>query len=184
MSERPGLAESDRATPHDKVRGRENWCKRKESHLHSSAARMVRLRARFLKDHNSSSRKNLIKLDREERNLIRSNDLCRMATTSSSGWPHCVPVSYVFQNGLFHVPANRGSRKVRNLERDSKATLLIDEREHREYGLMIECSSTILYDRSAIRMREYMRRVKGWQNDENTVIIQLKPLRKASWFRE
>jgi len=90
-------------------------------------------------------------------------------------------MGYVFLSGLFHIPANKGSRKVRNLERDPKATLLIDEGEH---GLMIECSSKILYDQSASAMRKYMRRVKSWQNDENTAIIRLKPLRKASWFRE
>ena len=93
-------------------------------------------------------------------------------------------MGYVFLFGLFHIPANKGSRKVRNLERDPMATLLIDEGEDREHGLMIECSSKFLYDQSASAMRKYMRRVKGWQNDENTVIIRLKPLRKTSWFRE
>ena len=95
-----------------------------------------------------------------------------------------MPVAYVFLTGLFHIPANKGSRKVRNVKRDPKATILVDEGEHREHGLMIECSSKFLYDQSASAMRKYMRRVKGWQNDENTVIIRLKPLRKTSWFRE
>jgi len=126
----------------------------------------------------------LFKLTRGEGDLVRSNDLCRLATNNTNGWPHIVPMSYVFLSGLFHIPANKGSRKVRNLERDPKATLLIDEGEHREHGLMTECSSKILYDQSANAMKKYMRRVKGWQNDENTVIIRLKPLRKTSWFRE
>ena len=126
----------------------------------------------------------MFKLTRRESDLVRSNDLCLLATNGSSGWPHCVPVAYVFLTGLFHIPANKGSRKVRNVKRDPKATILVDEGEHREHGLMIECSSTVLYDQSADQMRKYMRRVKSWENDENTVIIRLKPLRKASWFRE
>ena len=126
----------------------------------------------------------MFKLTRRESDLVRSNDLCRLATNSSSVWPHIVPLGYVFLSGLFHIPAKKGSRKVRNLERDPMATLLIDEGEDREHGLMIECSSKVLYDQSANAMRKYMRRVKGWQNDENTVIIRLKPLRKTSWFRE
>jgi hypothetical protein len=27
-----------------------------------------------------------------------------------------------------------------------------------------------------------MKKVKGWQNDETTVVIALTPMRKASWF--
>jgi len=123
-------------------------------------------------------------LDREESVLVRSNDLCRLATQSSSGWPHCVPVSYVYVKGKFFVPASRASRKVRNLEGNPKATILIDEGESKEHGLMIECDTTVLYGSSASKMREYMRRVKHWQNDARTVIIRLNPLRKASWFRD
>ena len=123
-------------------------------------------------------------LDRQESVLVRSNNLCRLATKSSSGWPHCVPVSYVYIKGKFFVPANRASRKVRNIERNPKATILIDEGESKEHGLMIECDTTVLYGSSASKMREYMRRVKHWQNDARTVIIRLNPLRKASWFRD
>ena len=123
-------------------------------------------------------------MSHEEGILILSNDLCRLATVSSSGWPHCVPVGYIFQDGAFHVPANRGSRKVKNLERNPRCTLLIDEGEEEESGIMIECNSTIFSGREADEMREHMRRVKGWQNDEETVIVRLDPLRKASWFEK
>ena len=103
--------------------------------------------ARSVRDHDSSSQKDLIRLDREESVLVRSNDLCRLATKSSSGWPHCVPVSYVY------LKANRASRKVRNIERNSKATLLIDEGESKEHGIMIECNATVLYGSGARKMR-------------------------------
>jgi len=95
-----------------------------------------------------------------------------------------VPVSYVYLKGKFFAPAHRASRKVRNIERNPKATILIDEGESKEHGLMIECNATVLYGSSASKMREYMRRVKHWQNDARTVIIRLNPLRKASWFRD
>jgi len=109
--------------------------------------------ARSVRDHDSSSQKDLIRLDREESVLVRSNDLCRLATKSSSGWPHCVPVSYVYLKGKFFVPANRASRKVINIERNSKATLLIDEGESKEHGIMIECNATVLYGSGARKMR-------------------------------
>jgi general stress protein 26 len=116
--------------------------------------------------------------------LVLSNDLCRLATETSSGWPNCVPVGYVYLKGKFFVPANRASRKVRNVEGNPKATLLIGEGESKEHGIMIECNTRVLYGSSASKMREYMRKVKHWQNDARTVIIRLDPLRKASWFKD
>jgi hypothetical protein len=47
---------------------------------------------------------------------------------------------------------------------------------------MMECEPKILIGAKAKKFRDYMRRVKGWQNDATTVIIVLTPLRKASWF--
>ena len=48
--------------------------------------------------------------------------------------------------------------------------------------MVMECEPKILSGAKAKKFRDYMRRVKGWQNDETIVIIVLTPLRKASWF--
>ncbi len=47
---------------------------------------------------------------------------------------------------------------------------------------MIECVSRILDGDEAEPFRVYMRKVKGWKNDEGTMIIKLTPLKKVSWF--
>ena len=57
---------------------------------------------------------------------------------------------------------------------------MIDDGES-ESGLMMECGSKILTGAEAKKFRDYMRKVKGWQNDETTVIVVLTPKRKASW---
>jgi nitroimidazol reductase NimA-like FMN-containing flavoprotein (pyridoxamine 5'-phosphate oxidase superfamily) len=92
-----------------------------------------------------------------------------------------VPVSYVYLRGKFHIPTARRAKKVRNLLKNSNATIVVDD-ERPEHGVMIECSSKILEGSKAHALREYMRRVKRWQNDETTAIIELTPSRKASWF--
>jgi nitroimidazol reductase NimA-like FMN-containing flavoprotein (pyridoxamine 5'-phosphate oxidase superfamily) len=113
--------------------------------------------------------------------LILSKDICRLSTISSNGWPHTVPVSYVYLRGKFYIPTARRAKKVRNLAKNSNATIVVDD-ERREHGVMIECSSEIIEGNKAQPLRDYMRKVKRWQNDETTAIIELSPSRKASWF--
>ena len=116
-----------------------------------------------------------------EAGLICSKDILALSTVSQRGWPHCVPVSYVYLDGKFYVPASSKSKKIRNLRQNHRATVLVDDDET-ESGVMMECESKILTGVKAKKFRDYMRRVKGWQNDETTVIIVLTPMKKASWF--
>jgi general stress protein 26 len=104
-----------------------------------------------------------------------------MSTVSSNGWPHIVPVSYVYLLGKFYVPTNPRTAKVRNLARREKATIVVDD-ELREHGVMIECSSSILRGVRAQLLIDRMRKVKRWQMGDSTVVIQLTPRRKVSWF--
>ncbi len=118
---------------------------------------------------------------KKEAALIESNDLLTLSSVSQNRWPHSVPVSYVYLDGKFYVPANPRSKKIRNLRQNQRTTILVDDDET-ESGVMIECLPKILTGAIAEKFRDYMRRVKGWQSDETTVIIVLTPLRKASWF--
>jgi len=122
----------------------------------------------------------LVLTDREMA-LILSRDFCRLSTISSNGWPHIVPVSYVYLRGKFYVPTDRRAKKVRNLASSSNASIVVDD-ERLEHGVMLECSSKVLEGNKAQLLREHMRKVKHWQNDETTAIIELTPMRKASWF--
>lgn len=120
-------------------------------------------------------------LTRREGRLVESKDIARLSTISRNGWPHSIPVSYVYRHKRLYVPSNGRAKKVRNLRRPPIATMVIDD-EVREHGVMLECHSKVLERARAERLREYMRTVKGWTNDQTTVVIELRPLRKASWF--
>ena len=50
-----------------------------------------------------------------------------------------------------------------------------------ESTVMMECESEVLSGTGGQKLKDYMRKVKGWQNDDTTVIIVLTTLRKASW---
>ncbi len=116
-----------------------------------------------------------------ERNLVLSKDIGRLSTISANGWPHSVPVSYVYLRGRFYVPSAQNAKKVKNLKKDKRATLVIDD-ERTEHGLMVECNAKILDTARAESFRKYMRDIKRWKNDETTMVIELEPRRKTSWF--
>jgi|BEDMetMinimDraft_2_1075160.scaffolds.fasta_scaffold00135_8 Predicted flavin-nucleotide-binding protein len=116
----------------------------------------------------------------EEIKLILSKDTCRLASVSANGWPHLVPVSYVYIKEKFYVPSKKNAKKVKNLKINPKATIVIDD-EQTEMGVMIECNARILEYYEAYAIIRYMENEKGWKESKNTVIIELSPLRKASW---
>ena len=120
-------------------------------------------------------------LTKREVSLISSKDILALSTVSQHRWPHCVPVSYVYLDGKFYIPASSGSKKIRNLRQNHRATIMVDDTET-ESGVMIECKAKILTGAKAKKIRDYMKKVKGWQNAKTTVIILLAPTRKASWF--
>ncbi len=123
----------------------------------------------------------LTALDPKERAIVDSNDIGRLGTISKNGWPHVVPVGYIFSRGAFYVASDEDAVKMKNIKRSPRATLVIDD-EDQEFGIMLECEVKVLPAGLAEKWRKYMRDVKGWGNDRSTAIIRLKPIRKASWF--
>src|ERR687895_2833197 len=79
------------------------------------------------------SRRDQIKLsESEQRELIDSERTVVVATLGPRGWPHLMPLWYVPRDGEIWIWTYAKSQKVKNLERDPRATLLI-ETGH-EYG--------------------------------------------------
>src|SRR5581483_9572230 len=48
------------------------------------------------------------------------------ATVGHDGWPHVMPLWYLVRDGAVWVWTYAASQKVRNLERDPRATLLVE----------------------------------------------------------
>ena len=89
------------------------------------------------------SRRDQIRMsDDELRSFLEEQRIVCVATTGPKGRPHLVPLWYLLEDGL----ALRGwtyaaSQKAKNLERDPRATLSIDDGvEYGELrGVMMEC---------------------------------------------
>ena len=70
------------------------------------------------------------------------------ATNGRDGWPHLMPLWYVVRDGELWSWTYAKSQKVRNLERDPRATLQVEEGvEYQELrGVMLKCDVEIIRD--------------------------------------
>jgi PPOX class probable F420-dependent enzyme len=74
------------------------------------------------------------------------------ATNGPRGWPHLMPLWYTLRDSDIWAWTYAKSQKVRNLERDPRATLQIESGEeyHELRGVMIEARTTIHRDTEVV----------------------------------
>jgi PPOX class probable F420-dependent enzyme len=81
----------------------------------------------------------------EQRELLESERVVVVSTIGPRGWPHSMPLWYVLRDGEVWIYTYAKSQKVRNLERDPRATLVVETgREYGELrGVMIEAEGEV-----------------------------------------
>jgi PPOX class probable F420-dependent enzyme len=93
------------------------------------------------------SRRDQIKLtDEEQHELIENERIVVVSTIGPRGWPHVMPLWYVPRDGEIWIWTYAKSQKVKNLERDPRATLLIETgTEYNELrGVQIEAEAELI----------------------------------------
>ena len=109
--------------------------------------------ARPQRSRRGSSRRADIQLSPEEqRELIDSERVVVVSTIGRRGWPHSMPLWYVPRDGEIWVYTYAKSQKVRNLERDARATLLLETGEEYDQlrGVQIEATAHIHRDHDVV----------------------------------
>jgi PPOX class probable F420-dependent enzyme len=99
------------------------------------------------------SRRDQIKLSEEElRDLLESERIVIVSSMGPRGWPHVMPLWYVPRDGEIWIWTYAKSQKVKNLERDPRATLLIETGfEYQELrGVQIEAEAELIRDTDQI----------------------------------
>ena len=145
------------------------------------------------------SRRDEIKLsDDEQRELLESERLVVVSSIGRNGWPHSMPLWYVPRDGEIWIYTYAKSQKVRNLERDPRATLLVETgHEYAELrGVMIEAEAEIHRDPEMVyevaveltlRYADGMSSIEGdaaealKRQAAKRVAIRFEPKRVASW---
>jgi PPOX class probable F420-dependent enzyme len=84
----------------------------------------------------------------EQRELLDSERVVVVSTIGPRGWPHSMPLWYLLRDGEVWIYTYAKSQKVRNLERDPRATLVVETgREYGELrGVMIEAEAEVHRD--------------------------------------
>src|SRR5215218_9972638 len=145
------------------------------------------------------SRRDQIKLtDEELAELVEGERIVVVSTIGPRGWPHMMPLWYVPRDGEIWVWTYAKSQKVKNLERDPRATLLIEAgHEYNELcGVQIEAEAELIRDvdrvvdfakELTIRYSEGIESVEGdaaaglRAQAPKRVVIHFHPRRVASW---
>jgi PPOX class probable F420-dependent enzyme len=95
------------------------------------------------------SRRDLIKLtDAEQAELLDQERVVIVSSLGPRGWPHSMPMWFTVRDGEIWIWTFAKSQKVRNLERDPRATLLIETgTEYTELrGIQIEAEAQLIRD--------------------------------------
>jgi len=99
------------------------------------------------------SRRDQIKLTERERDeLLATERIVVVSSHGPRGWPHMMPLWYVLRDGEIWVWTYAKSQKVKNLERDPRATLMVETGvEYGELrGVMIEAEAELIRDTDRI----------------------------------
>jgi general stress protein 26 len=141
------------------------------------------------------SRRDAIRMsDEEVREFLDEQRTVICATNGRGGWPHLMPLWYVArESGPSGGPelwawTFAKSQKVRNLERDARATLQVEAGEaYAELrGVMLECEVTVHREVERIRelALELFERYGGVDDDVRAMIDKQAPKRVALQFVE
>ena len=145
------------------------------------------------------SRRDQIKLsDEEQRELLDTERVVVVSSIGPRGWPHLMPLWYVPREGDIWIWTFAKSQKVKNLERDPRATLLIETGfEYGELrGVQIEAEAELIRDvdpivefakELTVRYSEGIESVEGdavaalHAQAPKRVAIHFHPKRVATW---
>jgi PPOX class probable F420-dependent enzyme len=99
------------------------------------------------------SSRDRIKMSEEERLAMLGEERVVVVTSlGPRGWPHSMPMWFVVRDGDIWIWTYGSSQKVRNLERDPRATLLVEAGGAYEElrGVMVEAEAEIEPDPEAV----------------------------------
>ena len=145
------------------------------------------------------SRRDQITLsEAEQAEVLDSERVVVISSIGPRGWPHSMPMWFVVRDGEIWVWSYAKSQKVRNLERDPRATLLVETGfEYVELrGIQIEAEAELVRDPDrvaefgaelTIRYSEGIDSVDGdaaaalRAQATKRVAIRFEPIRVATW---
>ncbi len=99
-----------------------------------------------------SRRDQIVLTDDEVAAFLDEERVVTCATLGRDGWPHLMPLWYVVRDGTIHAWTFAKSQKVKNLERDPRATVQVEAgTEYAELrGVMLKTEVELIRDLDAV----------------------------------
>ncbi len=128
----------------------------------------------------------MIKFSKAEKEFLEKNEIGRLATIGTDGMPHIVPVSYVYQSGVFWVAVDYGTKKYSNLKANRKVALVVDALGPNK-GLLVQGLAEIIERGTEFQAAYNMFyrklswvRAEPWKEGE-APFIKITPSKKSRW---
>lgn len=77
--------------------------------------------------------------------FLQERQIARIATIGKDGQPHVKPIWYRYEGGKFFISTGDDSITVRNLKRDPRTTLCIDDPNPPYRGVIVEGTAEIKF---------------------------------------
>jgi nitroimidazol reductase NimA-like FMN-containing flavoprotein (pyridoxamine 5'-phosphate oxidase superfamily) len=137
-----------------------------------------------------------IQMSDEERDaFLRRKRTLRVATNSSDGYPHNVPVGYQYHEGRIYFPSDKKSKKTANMRHDPKVCCIIDEgKAGRDYeslkGVMVQGDVTLYgeEEHDEIKHDDLLRHIfdgeirgKDRYDRIERVVVEVTPTNVVAW---
>lgn len=129
----------------------------------------------------------MVRFTRGEIDFLRQNEACRVATCHDD-IPHVVPVSYVFEDGVFYFATDVETRKLENISANNRVALSVDVYNPKGNAAVCIQGRAEVIERGAEFSRLYKIfekkfawvRHDPWKEGEAPFIMVI-PTSKASW---
>jgi PPOX class probable F420-dependent enzyme len=145
-----------------------------------------------------SRRGQIVLSDAELAELLAGERVAIVSSLGPRGWPHSMPLWFVAREGEVWIWTYAKSQKVRNLERDPRATVLIETGDEYDElrGAMIEAEAVLHRDLATVLgfaeelTLRYAAGISSIEGDAKAaleaqapkrVAVQFKPRRTATW---
>ena len=145
-----------------------------------------------------SRRGEIVLSPEEQEELLDSERVVIISSFGPRGWPHSMPMWFTVRDGEIWVWTYAKSQKVKNLERDRRATLLVETgTEYTELrGIQIEAEAELIRDPEVVfgfgkeLTVRYAEGIDSIEGDAATMLqaqaakrvaIRFKPVRTATW---
>jgi PPOX class probable F420-dependent enzyme len=130
--------------------------------------------------------------DAELAGFLATEWTARVATVDADGWPHVVPLWFVWQGGSLLVNTTRGNRTVRNVEADSRAAVTVDDGERYDElrgvvlrGRLAEVQDDVGDVTAAFGDKYFGGNPPHFASWRNRLFLRMEPEHIASWdFRK